>query len=63
MLFSNHKLYLFSAHDATLITLCAALDIELKEWPPFASYVSLELYENEVMNDENKNTRQRDELK
>ncbi|XP_046857340.1 lysophosphatidic acid phosphatase type 6-like [Xenia sp. Carnegie-2017] len=45
---SNHRLYLFSAHDATLITLCAALDIELKEWPSFASYVSLELYENEV---------------
>eukprot|EP00172_Hildenbrandia_rubra_P002898 Plantae.Rhodophyta-Hildenbrandia_rubra.ctg4130.p2 GENE.Plantae.Rhodophyta-Hildenbrandia_rubra.ctg4130~~Plantae.Rhodophyta-Hildenbrandia_rubra.ctg4130.p2 ORF type:complete len:446 (-),score=83.45 Plantae.Rhodophyta-Hildenbrandia_rubra.ctg4130:698-2035(-) len=42
----KHKLLLFSGHDATLIPLLAILDhSKLEEWPPFASSIIFEVYE------------------
>ena len=39
---------LYSVHDTTLIALFSAFDIKLEKWPPFAAYITLELYENKV---------------
>lgn len=41
-------MYLYSVHDTTLISLFSVFDIKLEKWPPFAAYLTLELYENKV---------------
>lgn len=38
------KLLLYSAHDTTLIAILNVLDVFNKQWPPFGSYLALELY-------------------
>lgn len=40
------KLYLYAAHDTTLIPLLMALDIYDNKWPPFAADLILELYQH-----------------
>ncbi|XP_049638240.1 lysophosphatidic acid phosphatase type 6 [Suncus etruscus] len=42
----NRKLYLYAAHDVTLIPLLMALDIYDNKWPPFAADLTLELYQH-----------------
>ncbi|XP_028402517.1 lysophosphatidic acid phosphatase type 6-like [Dendronephthya gigantea] len=42
---NQYKLYLYSVHDTSLITLFSALDMKFDKWPPFGAYISLELYE------------------
>ena len=44
-------MYLYSVHDTTLISLFSVFDVKLDKWPPFAGYISLELYENQVSNE------------
>ncbi|OCT91329.1 hypothetical protein XELAEV_18014380mg [Xenopus laevis] len=40
------KFYLYAAHDVTLIPLLMALGIFNKKWPPYASDLTLELYQH-----------------
>ncbi|NP_001072736.1 lysophosphatidic acid phosphatase type 6 [Xenopus tropicalis] len=42
----GRKLYLYAAHDVTLIPLLMALGIFNKKWPPYASDLTLELYQH-----------------
>lgn len=44
--FSNRKLFLYSAHDTTLIPCLMALGIYDMKWPPYASDITLELHEH-----------------
>lgn len=41
-----YKLYLFSVHDTSIISFLCLLGFSFDKWPPFASYVSLELYKD-----------------
>jgi hypothetical protein len=41
------SLYLISAHDTTLVPLLVALGVYDGNWPPFASYISFELWQAE----------------
>uniref|UniRef100_G1NT12 Lysophosphatidic acid phosphatase type 6 n=1 Tax=Myotis lucifugus TaxID=59463 RepID=G1NT12_MYOLU len=41
---SHRKLYLYAAHDVTLLPLLLALGIFDHKWPPFAADVTMELY-------------------
>ncbi|KAK3580543.1 hypothetical protein CHS0354_009499 [Potamilus streckersoni] len=40
------KLYLFSAHDSTIVGVLHALNIFDNQWPPFAANIRFELYED-----------------
>lgn len=40
------SLYLVSAHDTTLVPLLVALGVYDGNWPPYASYISFELWED-----------------
>ncbi|XP_037096024.1 lysophosphatidic acid phosphatase type 6 [Syngnathus acus] len=42
----NRKLFLYSAHDTTLIPCLMALGIYDMKWPPYASDITLELHEH-----------------
>lgn len=42
----NRKLYLYSAHDTTLIPCLLALGIFDMEWPPYAADITLELHQH-----------------
>ncbi|XP_019750991.1 lysophosphatidic acid phosphatase type 6 [Hippocampus comes] len=42
----NRKLFLYSAHDTTLIPCLMALGIFDMKWPPYASDITLELHEH-----------------
>lgn len=43
----SHKLFLYSGHDWTLIPLLIAFEVDVHEWPPFASYITIELYKSQ----------------
>ncbi|KAM8812346.1 lysophosphatidic acid phosphatase type 6 isoform 2-T2 [Rhynchonycteris naso] len=43
----NRKLYLYAAHDVTLMPLLMALGIFDHKWPPFAVDVTIELYQHQ----------------
>ncbi|CAK6439824.1 unnamed protein product [Pipistrellus nathusii] len=43
---SHRKLYLYAAHDVTLLPLLLALGIFDHKWPPFAADLTLELYQH-----------------
>ncbi|XP_012585464.1 PREDICTED: lysophosphatidic acid phosphatase type 6, partial [Condylura cristata] len=43
---SARKLYLYAAHDVTLMPLLLALGIFDNKWPPFAADLTLELYQH-----------------
>jgi hypothetical protein len=40
----NRKLYLYSAHDTTIMPLLTALGQQQHHWPPFADHVAFELW-------------------
>lgn len=42
----NHRLYLYSCHDSTLMALLGAIGIFDNKWPPFAADLRIELYED-----------------
>mmetsp|Transcript_3686 Transcript_3686/g.14485 ORF Transcript_3686/g.14485 Transcript_3686/m.14485 type:complete len:437 (-) Transcript_3686:71-1381(-) len=44
---NKRKLFLVSAHDTTVLPLLIALEIFDGLWPPFCSYISVELWENQ----------------
>lgn len=44
--FSNRKLFLYSAHDTTLIPCLMALGVFNMKWPPYAADITLELHEH-----------------
>ncbi|TKS67070.1 Lysophosphatidic acid phosphatase type 6 [Collichthys lucidus] len=44
---SNRKLYLYSAHDTTLIPCLMALGLFDMKWPPYATDITLELYQHQ----------------
>jgi len=39
-----HKLLLYSGHDYTILPLLLALGVRVREWPPFAANIIIELY-------------------
>ncbi|KAA8497778.1 Lysophosphatidic acid phosphatase type 6 [Porphyridium purpureum] len=41
------SMYLYSAHDTTLVPILVALRVFDGKWPPFAAYVAIELLENQ----------------
>ncbi|XP_028936015.1 lysophosphatidic acid phosphatase type 6 [Ornithorhynchus anatinus] len=43
----TRKLYLYAAHDVTLMPLLMALGIFDKKWPPYAADLALELYQHQ----------------
>lgn len=43
---SHRKLYLYAAHDVTLLPLLLALGIFDHKWPPFAADLTMELYQH-----------------
>lgn len=43
----HRKLYLYAAHDVTLLPLLLALGIFDHKWPPFAADLTLELYQHQ----------------
>lgn len=43
---SNRKLFLYSAHDTTLMPCLMALGIFDMRWPPYAADLTLELYQH-----------------
>ncbi|XP_006899586.1 PREDICTED: lysophosphatidic acid phosphatase type 6 [Elephantulus edwardii] len=45
------KLYLYAAHDVTLIPLLMALGIFDHKWPPFAADLTMELYQHQESKD------------
>ncbi|MEQ2204168.1 hypothetical protein XENOCAPTIV_008983 [Xenoophorus captivus] len=47
----NRKLFLYSAHDTTLIPCLMALEIFDMKWPPYAADVTLELHQNRKTGD------------
>ncbi|XP_069569779.1 lysophosphatidic acid phosphatase type 6 [Brachyistius frenatus] len=47
----NRKLFLYSAHDTTLIPCLMALGIFDMKWPPYAADVTLELHQNRQTNE------------
>ncbi|XP_063302833.1 lysophosphatidic acid phosphatase type 6 [Pelobates fuscus] len=44
----SRKLYLYATHDVTIIPILMALGIFNKRWPPYASDLTLELYQHQV---------------
>ncbi|CAN0059608.1 unnamed protein product [Laminaria digitata] len=44
---STPKLAIFSGHDATLVPIMTALKIYEDVWPPYASYISLDIASDE----------------
>jgi len=40
------KMYLYSCHDSTLVSILLALGCYDDEWPPYASDIAFELYED-----------------
>ncbi|XP_053311643.1 lysophosphatidic acid phosphatase type 6 [Spea bombifrons] len=44
----RRKLYLYAAHDVTLIPLLMALGIFDQRWPPYAADLTLELYQHQA---------------
>ncbi|MEQ2286466.1 hypothetical protein AMECASPLE_002795 [Ameca splendens] len=48
---ANRKLFLYSAHDTTLIPCLMALEIFDMKWPPYAADVTLELHQNRKTGD------------
>lgn len=42
----NRKLFLYSAHDTTLIPCLMALGVFDMEWPPYAADITLELHQH-----------------
>ena len=42
------RLYLYSAHDSSLMALLLAFKLDSRKWPPFASNLVIELYECNV---------------
>jgi hypothetical protein len=42
---SKHKLFIYSAHDTTLMHILAAVH-KCEEWPGYASFVAFEVYED-----------------
>ncbi|KAG8450125.1 hypothetical protein GDO86_002667 [Hymenochirus boettgeri] len=44
----NRKLYLYAAHDVTLIPLLMVFGIFDKKWPPYASDITVELYQHQL---------------
>ncbi|XP_028249460.1 lysophosphatidic acid phosphatase type 6 [Parambassis ranga] len=47
----NRKLFLYSAHDTTLIPCLMALGIFDMQWPPYAADITLELHQNKQTNE------------
>ncbi|XP_075707117.1 lysophosphatidic acid phosphatase type 6 [Rhinoderma darwinii] len=45
------KLFLYAAHDVTLIPLLMAFGIFDQKWPPYAADITLELYQHQPSND------------
>ncbi|XP_038613661.1 lysophosphatidic acid phosphatase type 6 [Tachyglossus aculeatus] len=43
----TRKLYLYAAHDVTLVPLLMALGIFDRKWPPYAADLALELYQHQ----------------
>jgi hypothetical protein len=41
----QHKFFLYSAHDTTILNLLGALDAENKSWPPYASNMIFEVWQ------------------
>ncbi|MED6238218.1 hypothetical protein ATANTOWER_013132 [Ataeniobius toweri] len=48
---ANRKLFLYSAHDTTLIPCLMALEIFDMKWPPYAADITLELHQNRKTGD------------
>lgn len=48
---SNRKLFLYSAHDTTLMPCLMALGIFDMRWPPYAADLTLELYQHRQTNE------------
>ncbi|XP_047456984.1 lysophosphatidic acid phosphatase type 6 isoform X2 [Mugil cephalus] len=48
---SNRKLFLYSAHDTTLIPCLMALGIFDMRWPPYAADITLELHQKQATNE------------
>ncbi|XP_043987213.1 lysophosphatidic acid phosphatase type 6 [Gambusia affinis] len=48
---ANRKLFLYSAHDTTLIPYLMALEIFDRKWPPYAAFVTLELHKSRQTGD------------
>ncbi|XP_065649266.1 lysophosphatidic acid phosphatase type 6-like isoform X1 [Hydra vulgaris] len=46
----TEKMYLYSAHDTTIIALLMVLDLWEEKWPAFSSSIIFELYTNQVGN-------------
>ncbi|XP_012558055.1 lysophosphatidic acid phosphatase type 6 [Hydra vulgaris] len=46
----KEKMYLYSAHDTTIIALLMVLDLWDEKWPAFSSSIIFELYTNQVGN-------------
>lgn len=44
---SCRKLYLYAAHDVTLLPLLLTLGIFDHKWPPFAADLTMELYQHQ----------------
>jgi len=45
------KLHLFSSHDSMVMPLLVALGCYEWEWPPYAAYISYELYQHKKTNE------------
>uniref|UniRef100_A0A3Q2CZC7 Acid phosphatase 6, lysophosphatidic n=1 Tax=Cyprinodon variegatus TaxID=28743 RepID=A0A3Q2CZC7_CYPVA len=48
---ANRKLFLYSAHDTTLIPCLMALEIYDMKWPPYAADITLELHQHRQTGD------------
>lgn len=48
---SNRKVFLYSAHDTTLIPCLLALGIFDMRWPPYAADLTMELHQNRKTNE------------
>lgn len=46
--FGKHKMYIFSGHDSTLVPMLCALGIYDDIWPPYASFLTIEIAQDKI---------------
>ena len=46
--FGKHKMYIYSGHDSTLVPMLCALGIYDDVWPPYASFLTIEIAQDKL---------------